>query len=168
MNNELATREAVLDLAHMSKSARTIEALARHLATDRVLIDGSTQRSGVTFARVGDTVLRVSSEVEKQPVVFNWAQNIVHCVPDRVSINIAPATLGELLDCQRELEKNGSGEARVRVAEFIAHLRRESEPQPPLQIEILNAKEIGKMDKAMKVSRDDTGRLTGAIIAPIS
>ena len=166
MNKQLTTKEAVLDLALMSKAAGTLQALMQHLATDRVLIGGSTQQSGVTFARIGDTIVRVSSEVEKQPVVFNWAQNVVHCVPDRISLNLAPATLGELLDCQRELEKNGSGAARLQVAEFIAHLRRESEPQP-LQISIVNAAEFTK-DKAMKVSRDDTGRLTGAVIVPIS
>jgi hypothetical protein len=101
------------------------------LATDRVLVEASTQRSSITFARVGDLVIRVSSEVEKSPLVFNWPQNALRCVPDRVSVNIAPATLGELLDCQRELEKNGSGEARVRVAEFIAFMRQETEPAAP-------------------------------------
>ena len=104
-NKQLATKEVVLDLAQISKAAGTLQALMQHLATDRVLIEGSTQRSGVTFARVGDTVIRVSSEVEKSPLVFNWAQNLVRCAPDRVSVNIAPATLGELLDCHRELEK---------------------------------------------------------------
>ena len=137
MNKQLATKEAVLDLAQMSKAAGTLQALMQHLATDRVLIEGSTQRSGVTFARVGDTVIRVSSEVEKSPLVFNWAQNALRCVPDRVSVNIAPATLGELLDCQRELEKNGSGEARVKVAEFIAYMRQETQPAAPLQIEMM-------------------------------
>jgi hypothetical protein len=60
------------------------------------------------------------------------------------------ATLAELLDCQRELEKNGSGEARVRVAEFIAHVRQESRPAP-LQIEIVNAREIGATEKILRV-----------------
>ena len=99
---------------------------------------------------------------------INWAQNHVRCVPDRVSVNVAPATLGELLDCQRELELNGSGEARVKVAEFIAHMRRqENEPQP-LAIEIVNAKEIGSVAKVLTVKRDDTGKLSGAVSQPIS
>jgi hypothetical protein len=100
-------------------------------------------------------------------MVFNWAQNFVRYAPERVSVNIAQATLGELLDCQRELEKNGSGEQRIRVAEFIAHMRQEAEPQP-LEIKIVNANEIGTADKVLKVSRDETGKMTGAIIAPIS
>jgi hypothetical protein len=168
--SQLATtgpKEAILDIRALSKAGSTLTALLAHLQQDRVLVEASTQRSGVTFARVGDTVIRVSSEVEKSPMVFNWAQNVLRYMPDRVSVNIAPATLGELLDCQRELEKNGNGEARVRVAEFIAHMRQEAPPQP-LQIEIINAAEIGAVDKVLKVSRDDTGKLTGAIIAPIS
>jgi hypothetical protein len=167
MNKQLTTKEAVLDLALMSKAAGTLQALMQHLATDRVLIGGSTQRSGVTFARVGDTILRVSSEVEKQPIVFNWAQNVVHCVPDRVSINIAPATIGELLDCQRELERNGSGEARVRVAEFIAFMRQETQPQP-LEIKIINAREVGAVDKVLTIKRDSEGKLSHATSMPVT
>jgi hypothetical protein len=116
---------------------------------------------------VGDTVIRVSSEVEKSPLVFNWAQNALRCVPDRVSVNIEPATLAQLLDCQRELEKNGSGEARVSVAQFIAHLRRqETEPQP-LEIKIINAKEVFSPAKILSVKRDESGQLSGATIEPI-
>ena len=72
-----------------------------------------------------------------------------------------------LVDCQRELELNGSGEARVKVAEFIAHMRQETEPQP-LAIEIVNAKEIGSVAKVLTVKRDDTGKLSGAVSQPIS
>lgn len=167
--SQLATtgpKEAILDIRALSKAGATLTALLEHLQQDRVLVEGSTQRSGVTFARVGDTIVRVSSEVEKSPVLFNWARNVVQCVPDRVSVNIAPATLGELLDCQRELEKNGSGEARVRVAEFIAHMRQESEPQP-LAIEIVNAKDIGSVPKVLTVRRDDEGKLSGVVSQPI-
>jgi len=168
MNNQLATKEAILNLVQMSKSAATLQALVKHLATDRVLVEGSTQRSGITFARVGDTVIRVSSEVEKSPMVFDWAQNVVRYAPERVSVNIAPVTLGELLDCQRELEKNGNGEARVKVAEFIAHVRQE-QPQPqPLQIEIINPEKIGSTAKILTVKRDDSGKLSGAVSQPIS
>ena len=71
------------------------------------------------------------------------------------------------MDCQRELEKNGSGEARVRVAEFIAYMRQETEPQP-LAIEIVNAKEIGSGARVLTVKRDDTGKLSGAVSQPIS
>ncbi len=166
-DSQLATKEAVLDLAVMSKAAGTLKALMQHLATDRVLVEGSTHRSGATFARVGDTVLRVSSEVEKSPVVFNWAQNVVRYTPDRVSVNIASATLGELLDCQRELEKNGPGEAWVQVTEWITLMRQEGEPQP-LQIEIVNAKEVFSPAKILSVKRDDSGKLSGATIEPIA
>src|SRR5215510_8735787 len=104
MNNRLAVKEqptksAILDIRALSKAGATLTALLEHLQRDRVLVEGSTQRSGVTFARVGDTVIRVSSEVEKSPLVFNWAQNVIRTMPDRTSVNIQPATLAELLDC---------------------------------------------------------------------
>jgi len=56
--------------------------------------------------------------------------------------------------------------ARLRVGEFLRIVR--NEPAQPLEIRVVNASEIGNVDKMMKVSRDDTGKLTGAIIAPIS
>src|SRR5712691_10589104 len=99
---QASTNDGLLDL-------RALLRLIEHLKQDRVLLAGGTHRCGVTFARIGDTVIRVSSEVEKSPITFNWAANVVRCAPDRVSVDMAPATLGELLDCQRELERNGSG-----------------------------------------------------------
>ena len=167
MNKHLATKEAVLDLAQMSKAAGTLQALMQHLATDRFLLEGSTQRSGVTFARVGDTVIRVSSEVEKSPMVFNWAQNSIRYAPDRVSVNIAPATEAELLDAQRAMEAHGTGEQRIRIREFIAHVRNDG-ATAPLQVEILNPERIGAVEKILTVKRDDTGKLSGAVSQPIS
>jgi hypothetical protein len=45
-------------------------------------------------------------------------------------------------------------------------VRQETQPQV-LEVTIANAQEIGKIDKALKVSRDEDGRLTGATIVPI-
>ena len=164
--SQLATtgpKEAILDIRALSKAGGTLTALLDHLQQDRVLMEGSSQQSGITFARVGETIIKVSSEVSKSPVVFNWARNSIAVAPDRTTVNIAPATLGELLDCQRELEKNGNGEARVRVAEFIAHMRQEAEPAGPMRIEIVNAKEIGTTPKVMTIKRNDSGKMVGAV-----
>ena len=165
MNQPVAERQAstndgLLDL-------RALLRLIEHLKQDRVLLKGGTHHCGMTFAKIGDTVIRVSSEVEKSPITFNWAANVVRCAPDRVSVNIAPATLGDLLDCQRQLERNGSGEARVRVAEFIAHVRQEAQPQP-MQIEIVNASQIGKSDKIISIKRDSEGKLSGAAVQSVN
>ena len=54
----------------------------------------------------------------------------------------------------------------MRVAEFIAHMRHETEPQP-LAISIVNAKDIGSVAKVLTV-KDDTGKLSGAVSQPIS
>ena len=79
---------------------------------------------------------------------------------------VAPATLGELLDCQRELEPNGNGEARFRVAEFIAHMRQETEPQP-IAIQIVNAREIGATEKILSVHGDRFRVLNGGQYANV-
>ena len=55
----------------------------------------------------------------------------------------------------------------MRVAEFIAHMRQETEPQP-LAISIVNAKDIGSVAKVFTEKRDDTGKLSGAVSQPIS
>jgi hypothetical protein len=89
-------------------------------------------------------------------------------VPDRVSVNIAPATLAELLDCQRELEKDGSGEARVRVAESIAFMRQQSE-QKPLEIRVVNESELASPDKVISIKRDDTtGKMIAAVVQSLT
>jgi hypothetical protein len=70
MNKALATKEqatesAILDIRALSKAGSTLTALLQHLQQDRVLLEGSTQRSGVSFARIGNVVLRVTSVIEK-------------------------------------------------------------------------------------------------------
>jgi len=43
------------------------------------------------------------------------------------------------------------------------------EPQPqPLQIEIVNAKEIGSVDKVLSVKRGDDGKMTGAVVQSLT
>lgn len=44
---------------------------------------------------------------------------------------------------------------------------RRDEPAQPLEIKIVNASEIGRVDKIMTVKRDDTGNLTGAVVQAI-
>jgi hypothetical protein len=57
---------------------------------------------------------------------------------------------------------NASGEARVKIAEFV--LRQEPQPQP-LEIKIVNAKEIGTGVRVLSVKRDDAGKMSGAVVA---
>ena len=55
----------------------------------------------------------------------------------------------------------------MKVAEFIASMRREAEPQVQ-RIEIVNAKEVGTAEKVLVIKRDDTGKMTGAISTPMN
>src|SRR5258708_660700 len=169
MNDRQLTpiNEALLDLGAMSKAAGTLQGLMKHLASDRVLLEGGVHRSGVTFAKIADTVIRVSSEVEKSPMIFNWAQNSIRYAPDKVNVSIVPATLAELLDAQRDLERNGNGEARIRVAKFIAYMRQESQPAGPMRIEIVNANELAPRSKIASVKRDASGKLSGMTVESV-
>ena len=52
-------------------------------------------------------------------------------------------------------------------AEFIAHMRQDSKPQP-LAIEIVNAREIGATEKVLTIRRDDSGKMSSAAVVPVS
>jgi hypothetical protein len=54
----------------------------------------------------------------------------------------------------------------VAIREFIALVRQEAQPQP-LAITIVNAKDIGSVEKVLTVKRDDTGKLSGAVSEPV-
>jgi hypothetical protein len=78
-------------------------------------------------------------------------------------ITIEPAAEGDLLDLERSLMKNGSGADLVAVRELLRIVR--DEPAEPLAIQILNADQIGTAPRVMTVRRNDSGRLTGAVVA---
>ena len=42
------------------------------------------------------------------------------------------------------------------------------EPAQPLEIKIVNAWEIGAVEKILTVKRDDSGKLSGAVSQPIT
>jgi hypothetical protein len=97
------------------------------------------------------------------PVILfiNVARKVVNCSRDRVTVSIAPATEADLLDALESVK----GSARLRVQEFLRIVR--AEPAQPLEIKIVNASEIGKVDKIMTVKRDDTGKLSGAVVQSV-
>lgn len=61
------------------------------------------------------------------------------------------------------MEAHGTGEQRILIREFIAHVRNDG-ATAPLQVEILNASEIGTADRVLKVSRDGSGKLASATV----
>jgi hypothetical protein len=56
----------------------------------------------------------------------------------------------------------------VRIAEFIAHMRQEAQPSGPLQIKIVNAKELQPPDKVISIKRTDGGKMSGAVVQSIT
>jgi hypothetical protein len=56
--------------------------------------------------------------------------------------------------------------ARLRIQEFLRIVR--DQPAPPLEIKIVNAKEVFSTAKILSVKRDDSGKLSRATIEPIN
>jgi hypothetical protein len=172
-DSQLATRDkntaqrlaefvSARDRAVTQAAAQAVaDALWRYLDQDRILIKGGEYNDGVTFCQVGNAVLKVCSQSLTGDLVYNVARNVVTCSRDRVTVSIAPASEGDLLDALESVK----GSARLRVQEFLRIVR--DEPAQPLEIKIVNASEIGKVDKIMTVKRDDTGKLSGAVVQAV-
>jgi hypothetical protein len=144
-----------------STAQAVADAMWRALDQDRTLIKGGESNDGVTFCQVGKAVLKVSSQSITGYLRYNVARNAVSCSRDRVMVEIAPATEYDLLDALESVK----GSARLRVQEFLRIVR--DEPAQPMEIKIVNASEIGKVDKIMTVKRDDTGKLSGAVVQSV-
>ena len=103
----------------------TVNALWAYLDQDRILIKGGECNAGVTFCPVGNVVLKVSSQAISGDLSFNVARNIVNCSRDHVTVSIALASEGDLLDAL-EIAK---GSARLSIQEFLRIVR--AEPAQP-------------------------------------
>ncbi len=140
-------------------------ALARTLDAPRKILEAKTV-SQTVFRKCGPIVLKCEVSLITHDLVYNPARNqLIDYRPPEPSFNASVCTEADLLDVQRDLEKYGSGKDRVDFREWLSAVRGES--PAPLQITITNADQIGKIGKALKVSRDSDGKLTGAVIAPI-
>ena len=137
------------------------DALWRYLDQDRILIKGGEYNDGVTFCHVRNAVLKVSSQSITAELSYNVARNVVRCSRDHVTVCIEKASEGDLLDALESVK----GSARLRVQEFLRIVR--DEPAQPLEIKIVNASEIGKADKVLTVKRDDSGKLSGAVVQSV-
>ena len=72
----------------------------------------------------------------------------MYCSRDRVTVEISPASEGDLLDTLEVVK----GSARLRVQEFLRIVR--NEPAQPLEIRVVNAKEVFAPAKTLVVKRD--------------
>jgi hypothetical protein len=163
--SQLATRSDTTLTQGVEKLVH--QTVMRFLDRPVQLIKGSEKptKENIKYAKVGRDVIKISVQFRNHDLTYNPARHeFAGALPQPV-ISIEPASEGDLLEMERWLSQNGSGADVVAIRELIAIVRDES--SKPLEIKILNAAEFTK-DKAMKVSRDDTGRLTGAVIVPIS
>jgi hypothetical protein len=141
-------------------------AVMKHLDQDRVLIPGGQQDCTLSFARVGATILKISSVSTKGEVRFNVARNVVTYQPDNVNVSILPATEADLIDAQKAAVQNGSGADQVAIREFLRAIR--NEPATPLEIRVVNANELRSPDKVISIKRGDDGKMTAAISTSLS
>lgn len=147
--------------AHDQATAEsTLAAVLKWLDQPRTLLKGGEEKS-ITFCRVGNAVLKVCSQSLSGDLIYNVARNVVHCSRDHVTVSIAPASEGDLLDALESVK----GSARLRVEEFLRIVR--DEPAQPMEIKIVNASEIGTSEKILRVTGDDSGKMTGAAIVPV-
>jgi len=156
LSEQLAAIQAERDRAVVTN---TVNALWAYLDQDRILIKGGETNDGVTFCKVGKAVLKVCSQSISGDLSYNVARNVVNCSRDRVTVSIAPATEGDLLDAL-EICK---GSARLRIKELLQIVR--DEPAQPLEIKIVNASEVGTGVRVLTVKRDDAGKMSGAVVA---
>ena len=163
LSEQLAAIQAERDRAVTQATAQAVaDAMWRYFDQDRVLFKAGECDNGVTFCRVGNAVLKVCSQSLTGDLVYNVARNVLHCSRDRVSVTIAPATEGDLLDALEVVK----GSARLSIQEFLRIVR--DQPAEPTLIKIVNASEINATPKVLTVKRDDSGKLSGAISQPIN
>ena len=78
------------------------------------------------------------------------------------NLSIVPATEADLIDAGKAAPINGTGADQVASREFLRIVR--NEPAQPLEIRVVNAGEVGTSAKVLTVKRDDTGKMTGAVV----
>jgi len=166
-NRQLVPRKLSEQLAIQSERDRalvenTVTALWAYLDQPRTLLPGGESDVSTIFCRVGNSVLKVFSHSISGPFVYNVARNAVNCTRDRVTVSIAAASEGDLLDAL-EVAK---GSARLRIQEFLRIVRQE--PAEPLRIEVVNAEKIGTADKVLTVKRGDDGKMTAAVVQSLT
>ncbi len=154
------------NLLQMAKTALTRLATAQEkLSLPLVLLDDKVTAQ-TRFVEIEGALLKQTITIQSGLIVYDPLNlELVCCEPPNVTWDIQPCREGDLLDLQQVVK---SGADQVQVRTWLKKLRAaEDAPQAPLEIKIVNAHQIGKIDKALKVSRDSDGKLTGATIMPI-
>ena len=81
--------------------------------------------------------------------------------PPSVSIKITEATEADLCAAQKTCPSK-----TLELENMIAYMKASNVPQPepgPLRVEIVNASEMAQKDTVLRVERDQSGKLTGAL-----
>jgi hypothetical protein len=79
-----------------------------------------------------------------------------------VNLSIVPATEADLIDAEKAAAINGTEADQVAIRKFLRIVH--NEPAQPLEIRVVNASEVGTSAKVLTVKRDDTGKMTGAVV----
>ena len=124
-------------------------------------------KENVSFAKIGRAVLKVSIKFRNYDLAYNPARREFYGALPQPMIAVEPAAEGDLVDMERWLSQNGTGADVVAIREFIAIVREAVQPHP-LEIKIVNAREVGATEKILTVRRDDTGKLSGAVTQPVN
>lgn len=131
------------------------------LNQNRTLIKGGQRGVGVTFAKVGPTVIKVVTETIGAHVEYNIWRNHVNYARQQETVSIWPASEADLLDAQVSVKR---GADQIVLREFLRIVR--NEPAPPLEIKIVNANELAPA-KFASIKRDSEGKLSGLVVQSI-
>src|SRR5262249_5277310 len=148
-----------------TQACKLLAAAADRFSTP-IVLDGAGTRN-VLFCEIERRILKMEVETLSPRVRFDLMKYEVTYSPPAVRASVHAALEGDLLDAQRVVK---SGHDQVQIRKWIGKLRQADEVQAraPIEIKVLNASEIGSVDKVLTVKRDSDGKLSGAVLQPVT
>ncbi len=108
--------------------------------------------------------MRVAVATKAHPVFYTWHNRNVEHSALEIAISAGFATEAELLAAKSMVKALQAGQIDV----LLKLLREGEQPKKPLRVEIVNAGEL-KSDKVISIKRDEnSGKMTGAIVAYVT
>ena len=112
----------------------------------------------MAFAIQGTEVFTADAQLRK---IAENALVAGSVTPPSVGIKITEATEADLCAAQKTCPSK-----TLELENMIAYMKASNVPQPepgPLRVEIVNASEMAQKDTVLRVERDQSGKLTGAV-----
>ena len=112
-----------------------------------------TERTSITFCCIGNRPIKQTIKISER--VFGPA-----------NVNVSSEYLTEA-DIEETLRVTQDYEVRVRLHNYLNLIRSLNAEREPLEVKLTNAEAVGS-SKATRITRDDTGRITGSVTQPLT